>query len=74
MRIAVLMARRRIVVACAKILADDTGGIFWADIPPSRFSPSDPPRGPYVWKQAKIADIPRCLFHKFTTSNAVDRL
>jgi hypothetical protein len=57
-RIAVLRTRRRIVVACAKIRAGDTGGIFWADIPPSRLSALDPPRSPYDWKQAKIPDDP----------------
>jgi hypothetical protein len=57
-RIAVLRTRRRIVVACAKIQVGDTGGIFWADIPPSRLSASDPPRSLYDWKQAKIADDP----------------
>ncbi len=57
-RIVVIRNLRRIVVACAAVRAGDTGGIFWATIPPTRFNAGDPPRPPYVWKQAKIAGIP----------------
>lgn len=53
-RIVVLRALRKIVVACARELPGDRGGVFWSDIPPVRFNPADPPRGPYVWREAKI--------------------
>src|SRR6266516_4763463 len=53
-RIVVIRNLRRIVVACAKVRDHDTGGIFWATIPPTRFNAGDPPRPPYVWKQAKV--------------------
>jgi hypothetical protein len=54
-RIVVIRNLRRIVVACAKIRPDDTGGVFWTTIPPTRFNAGDPPRPPYVWKQAKLS-------------------
>jgi hypothetical protein len=56
-RIVVIRNLRRIVVACAKVRPGDTGGIFWATIPPTPFNAGAPPRLPYVWKQAKIEGI-----------------
>lgn len=56
-RIVVIPRLRRIVVACAAVLAPDTGGIFWSIIPPTRFSAGDPPRPPFVWKQAQIVGV-----------------
>jgi hypothetical protein len=57
-RIVVIRNLRRIVVACAKLRPDDTGGIFWATIPPTWFNAGDPLRPPYIWKQAKVVGIP----------------
>ena len=62
-RIVVIPNLRRIVASCARVRTNDTGGgdtggIFWAEIPPSRFNAGDPPRQPYVWKQAKFVGTP----------------
>lgn len=62
-RMVVIPHLRRIVVTCAKLRTDqygvgDTGGIFWAFIPETRFAAGDPPRPPFVWHQAKIVGAP----------------
>jgi hypothetical protein len=57
-RIVVIRNLRRIVVACATVRPGDTGGIFWATIPPTRFNAGDPLRPTYVWKQAKVVGVP----------------
>lgn len=57
-RIVVIPRIRRIVVSCAGFRDGDTGGIFWASIPVTRFAPGDPPRLAFQWHQAKIADAP----------------
>jgi hypothetical protein len=57
-RIVVIRNLRRIVVACAQVRNGDTGGIFWAKIPETRFAPGDPPREAFVWQQAKVSDAP----------------
>jgi hypothetical protein len=43
-RIVVIPRIRRIVVTCAQIRGGDTGGIFWATIPVTRFAPRRSPR------------------------------
>lgn len=53
-KILVLSAVGKIIVACGREQPDDTGGIWWSDIPAPRFGVSDPPRAPYVWKEAVI--------------------
>jgi hypothetical protein len=57
-RMVVIPRLRRIVVSCAQVRSGDTGGIFWAQIPVTRFAPGDPPRPPFVWNQAKIPGPP----------------
>lgn len=56
-RIVVIRNLRRIVVTCASVRPNDTGGIFWAEIPPTRFNAGDPPRPPYVWRRATVVGI-----------------
>lgn len=58
-KILVFPAAGKIVVCCRTEQPDDTGGIWWADIPTPQFVSGDPPRKPYVWKEA-IIDGPRC--------------
>jgi hypothetical protein len=53
-RIVVIPRIRRMVVSCARVRDGDTGGVFWATIPVTRFAPGDPPRPPFVWRQARI--------------------
>jgi hypothetical protein len=53
-RILILRSVGKIIVACAREQPGDTGGIWWSDIPTPRFSPGDPPRAPYAWKEAVI--------------------
>ena len=60
-RMVVIPHLRRIVVACAVVRGGDVGGIYWANIPPTRFAPGDPPRPPFAWKQAKVANLPGAL-------------
>src|SRR5436853_1952548 len=57
-RIVIISHLRRIVVACAKIRPGDTGGIFWSNIPVTRFAPGDPPRAPFKWTEAKVIGAP----------------
>jgi hypothetical protein len=57
-KILVLSAVGKIIVACIREQPDDTGGIWWSDIPAPRFNASDPPRAPYAWKEAVIDGPP----------------
>ncbi|MCX5545579.1 hypothetical protein M3A49_40210 [Paraburkholderia sp. CNPSo 3076] len=71
-RIAVLPRARRIVVACNKLLTDDSGGIFWSIIPESSLGPAPPPRPPYLWHKARVRGGPNDGFYDVTFATLTD--
>jgi hypothetical protein len=69
-RIVVITHLRRIVVACKKARDNDTGGIYWATIPPS-FGPA--PRPKYVWKRAIVESEPGDGYYDLALASTSDR-
>jgi hypothetical protein len=71
-RIVVIGHLRRVIVSCAAVRGGDSGGLFWASIPPTRFAAGDPPRAPFVWNEAKVAGAPSSGFWDLTLAATRD--